>query len=111
MGSQVQPPRQPEGYHKLAMLMGPNTEVAIFRRFGSLNMFNLLFMQAELMELERKFTTACLDDAASDINAVKEYCRNFVKLRKSDQHENKDQLQLLQTIRQKLQDYSTVLGP
>lgn len=108
MGTQVLPPRHPKGYHRLALLMDPNTEVAIFRRFGSLNMFNLLFMQAELMELERKFTTACLDDAASDIDTVKEYCNNLIKLRISDQQENKDQLQMLQIIGQKLQEYSTV---
>lgn len=111
METQAPPSLQPKGYHKLAMLMGPNTEVAIFRRFGTLNMFTLLFMQAELMELERQFTSACLDDAASDIGAINEYCSNFVKLRKNDQQENRDQLQMLQTIRQKLQDYSTLSFP
>jgi hypothetical protein len=87
--------------------MGPNTEVAVFRRFGSLNMFNLLFMQAELMELERKFTVACLDDSASGINPVNGFCRDFVKLRASEGTPYDDQLQMFKTIRDKLEQYSS----
>ncbi|KAL9037618.1 MAG: hypothetical protein Q9180_003618, partial [Flavoplaca navasiana] len=42
-----------EGYAKLASIMGAHPEVAILRRFGSLNARNLLYLQAELTALEQ----------------------------------------------------------
>jgi hypothetical protein len=97
---------KPLGYNKLATLMGPNTEVAIFRRFGTLNMFSLLYMQAELMELERKFTDAYLDYSASGIDPLKDFCRDFAKLRASEGTQYDDQLQALKKIHTKLEEYS-----
>ena len=41
-----------EGYAKLASFMASDSEFAIFRRFGALNAQNLLYYQAELMDLE-----------------------------------------------------------
>lgn len=41
-----------EGYTKLATVMGAYPEVAIVRRFASLNMQNILYLQAEITELE-----------------------------------------------------------
>jgi hypothetical protein len=41
-----------EGYPKLSRLMAFYPEVAIFRRFGALNAENLLYLQAELQDLE-----------------------------------------------------------
>ena len=43
---------KPRGYPRLAALMGSYQETAIFRRFGKLNMLNLLSLQAELTDLE-----------------------------------------------------------
>ncbi|KAH7400198.1 hypothetical protein BKA64DRAFT_744839 [Cadophora sp. MPI-SDFR-AT-0126] len=40
------------GYPKLADMMAQYSQTAIFRRFRSLNLFNLLRIQAELVELE-----------------------------------------------------------
>jgi hypothetical protein len=115
MGQAALPDPKPKGYNKLASLMGPNSEVAIFRRFGSLNMFSLLSMQAELTELERRFTDIYLDDSASDIEPVKHFCRNFVKLRASEGTEHDLQLQMLESIKTKLAEYSNticlVIGP
>jgi hypothetical protein len=45
---------QMEGYTKLATLMGAYPEVAIVRRFASLNMQNVLYLQAELVHLESR---------------------------------------------------------
>ncbi|KAH8585831.1 hypothetical protein B0O99DRAFT_586791 [Bisporella sp. PMI_857] len=42
------------GYPKLADLMARYNEVAIFRRFRSLNIFTLMSLQAELVELESR---------------------------------------------------------
>lgn len=41
-----------EGYAKIANLMTEDPGLAIFRRFGALNMQNLLYLQAELVQLE-----------------------------------------------------------
>ncbi|TVY84391.1 hypothetical protein LSUE1_G001840 [Lachnellula suecica] len=44
-----------EGYPQISQLMSKHKELAIVRRFGNLNMLNLLHMQAELMHLEEKY--------------------------------------------------------
>jgi len=41
-------------YSKLASLMGPHPELAIFRRFSTLNAQNLLYLQTELVHPKRK---------------------------------------------------------
>jgi hypothetical protein len=42
------------GYTKLASVMGKNPELAIFRRFSALNAKNLLYLQAEHVNLEAR---------------------------------------------------------
>ncbi|KAL1620787.1 hypothetical protein SLS56_009512 [Neofusicoccum ribis] len=49
-----------QGYPKLATIMGPYRGMALFKRFASLNARNLLYMQAELLQLELE-----LDELAS----------------------------------------------
>jgi hypothetical protein len=41
-----------KGYAKLGLLMGEFPEVAILRRFSALSAQNLLYLQAELRQLE-----------------------------------------------------------
>jgi hypothetical protein len=43
-----------EGYTKLATLMGAYPEVAILRRFAALNIKNILYLHAELADLEAR---------------------------------------------------------
>lgn len=43
----------PAGHPRLAELMGRRPQMAIYRRFGYLNAQNLLYMQAELVGLEK----------------------------------------------------------
>ena len=57
---------KPRGYHKLASLMGPNPDVAIFRRFGALNMLNLMSLQVELVDLEAQLSDIAREDDTSD---------------------------------------------
>ena len=57
------------GYARLASLMGTYPEVAIFRRFGALNVQNLLYLQAEITILEnelRRTENADLESADQD---------------------------------------------
>ena len=54
-----------KSYTGLASLMNANPEKAILRRFGKLNMLNLLYLQAELVELEDELREAAkLDNEA-----------------------------------------------
>ncbi|KAF2725246.1 hypothetical protein K431DRAFT_300152 [Polychaeton citri CBS 116435] len=96
----------PRGYHRLADLMGHYPETAIFRRFGSLNMLNLLSLQAELIDLQIQFRDIWAeDDISMDLNE-KEYSTYFRKLMRSEtslQHE------MLLAIRKKLHEYNTAL--
>ena len=49
-------PPQPRGYPKVADMMASHSETAIFRRFRSLNLLNLLALQSELQELETRLS-------------------------------------------------------
>jgi hypothetical protein len=53
------------GYSKLASLMGAHPELAIFRRFGTLNAQNLLYLQAELIYFENKMRKCVEVDSIS----------------------------------------------
>lgn len=63
------------GYCRLAAMMGESPELCIFRRFATLNNLNLLYLQAELVEIED-----CLRDlAAEDEYSSEQYRRNLDK--------------------------------
>lgn len=54
-----------EGYPAVAEAMSTNDGLDIFRRFSALNVLNLLYMQAEILDLELQLE----DTAAEDRNA------------------------------------------
>jgi len=89
------------GYPKLADLMAQYHEAAIFRRFRSLNLFNLMRIQAELVELE---------DRLREVFKAKEKGRSFLLQDFFEIGNGDDELQeLLLSIDQKLRDYSMPL--
>jgi hypothetical protein len=98
---------KPQGYHKLAALVGPNFEIAIFRRFSSLNMLNLLSLQAELVDLEVELKDVVLEDEHSDDPERRHFSVDFWKLRRASDHESNLQCQVLLRIRNKLNEYSS----
>lgn len=51
-----------EGYPKLAAFMGPNPQLAIFRRFAKMRIQNLLYFQAELVMLEARLEEYTRED-------------------------------------------------
>jgi hypothetical protein len=53
-----------EGYRKVATLMGTYSEFAILRSFHTLNMQNLLYLQAEITHLEAKMHHQAAEDIA-----------------------------------------------
>jgi hypothetical protein len=102
------------GYPKLAGLMGLFPELAILRRFGSLNMRNLLYMQAELVYLENELQECELADKyARSRDERTRYRSNWFWLRESARYgegEPSRQLRLVLKIREKLKEYSESLG-
>jgi len=94
---------EPRGYHRLADLMGHYPEAAIFRRFSSLNMLNLLSLQAELIDLQVQFRDIWAEDEDSPDDTEKAFSTYFHKLRNS---EDSHQLMMLLDIRKKLYEYS-----
>jgi hypothetical protein len=84
--------------------MGHYPETAIFRRFGSLNMLNLLSLQAELVDLQVQFRDIWIEDETSPDDSEKQFSTYFRVLRKS---EDSHQFAMVLDIRKKLQAYST----
>jgi hypothetical protein len=94
---------EPRGYHRLADLMGHYPEIAIFRRFGPLNMLNLLSLQAELVDLEVQFRDLWDEDEHSGDPSEELYSTYFRELRNS---EDSVHYNMLLEIRKKLDEYS-----
>ncbi|KAF2110647.1 hypothetical protein BDV96DRAFT_603728 [Lophiotrema nucula] len=99
------------GYTKLASLMGPNPEVAIFRRFSTLNAQNLLYYQAELVHLEEKLAACFKSDAESRHPDRVMYDRDWLSLKESDQMPdgNGEQWATILEIRKVLKEYNEAL--
>ena len=102
----VQPQETRIGYPKMADFVGLEPQLAIFKRFGSLNAENLLFMQAEIACLEEELRlivaengdTDDKDDlnrrAATSWRLLQETGKNSVQWRKRSE------------IRERLKEYS-----
>lgn len=89
--------------------MGPYQETAIFRRFGPLNMLNLLSLQAELVEMDAEFRAIWAEDDSSPNSEEHDYSVYFRKLRDSEGGGSDFQHQMLVQIRRKLQEYGQFL--
>lgn len=55
----------PAGYRLLASAMGHSPQLAIFKRFGTLNAQNILYLQAELTVLENKLEEYIKEDQSA----------------------------------------------
>ena len=104
-----------EGYVKLSSLMGAYPEVAIFRRFRALNAQNLVYLQAELVALEKDLRVCATEDEASGNLERARYSKDWFTLSQSTNGNSSDessgkQWKLILTIRQKLMEYSKSLN-
>ena len=70
-GSQGRSPKM-SGYEKVAGLMTKHSEVATFQRFDFLNTLNILYLQAELVHLERELKHSMRQDLESDNRSLSE---------------------------------------
>ena len=87
--------------------MGDIPETAIFRRFGFLNAQNLLYMQAELVNLEDRLRRVQARDARAS-GSREWYAKNWFFLGHPEDQEDGDdeQWELVKEIRERLKEYS-----
>lgn len=97
-----------QGYAKIGWRMAVHPELAIFRRFAALNAQSLLYMQAELLDLETKLRKQGEDDLQSENEKTRWYARDWRSLSRLDREEgeNAEQWKMCLEIREKLQAYS-----
>jgi len=103
----------PRGYPQIATFMTQNPELLMVRRFRALNARNLLYLQAELVHIEKALLKCEKEDAK-----VKEkkdprshYSRDYLWLIKSGDGKGPpgEQWTLIQQMRGKLKEYSAFL--
>jgi hypothetical protein len=97
------------GYPKLAGQMGLLPETGIFRRFGTLNAQNLLYLQAEIIHLENKLRKVELSDKQSIDGKNARFSVDWYELSKTargSDNNNSDQWQKVLELRGKLKEYS-----
>ncbi|MCJ1398042.1 hypothetical protein MMC11_001239 [Xylographa trunciseda] len=97
-----------EGYAKLAALMGAYPEAAILRRFGALGMQNLLYLQAELVQLESEFRHCSNENDNSENIYRAVFSKDWVTLAGYNDGEE-EQWALALRIREKLKEYGQAL--
>jgi hypothetical protein len=96
-----------EGYDKLSMLMGRYDNVAIFRQFGDLNTKNILYMQAELVNLEAELGNIVQRDRQSADPDKASYHVSWTALSEPvGNGRATTQLQKVFEVREKLHKYS-----
>ena len=64
-----------KGYPKLAAWMAKHPEIAIFRKFGDLQLRSLLFMQAQIVSLEEDLEILAEEDRKADPQTSPERAR------------------------------------
>jgi hypothetical protein len=98
-----------EGYAGTANFMHLNSETAIFRHFGRLSVQNLLYLQAELVELERDLGHLVDKDKRSGHPNCQYYARDWWFLSHSERDGDAAQWEKVLEIRAKLKEYREYL--
>ena len=93
-------------YRALAELVGRQPGLAVFRRFSSLNAKNLLYLQAEIADLEQQLGDCEKKDLESDDTDQSQFLWSVAELKKS----NGEQWQKILELRIKLKEYSKSLA-
>lgn len=120
LGQEVPPPHEDtvvpsaahqaqDGYPKLARHMAYSLDNAIFRRFGQLNILNLLRLQAELQVLEKQLEDIRMEDIESTDPIRKTYSKDFCSMRDNEETGDSEQHDQLILIGKKLDEYSETL--
>lgn len=102
----IQSGSSPAGYPTLASRMSLIPEIAVFRRFGALNAQNLLYLQAELQDMEQSLRDLQVRDSKSTGEASWHSTNWWYLAHAAERGTNPEQWELVQKIRKKLDEYS-----
>ncbi|KAI0184977.1 hypothetical protein EV127DRAFT_515707 [Xylaria flabelliformis] len=101
------------GYTRLAEYMGQQPQLAIFRRFGTLTNANLLYLQAEITDLEHQLKFVQKQDSQSNDDARQEYFRSWYRLSESANLDagspEREQYELVMKLRELMAQYHQAL--
>ena len=96
-------------YNRLAALMGEHQELAVFRRFQTLNAKSLLYMQAEILHLGSELKSIELEDQRSkDIHRASLHTSVF-NLKESSDSDHHLQWSKATELRDKIKRYSRLV--
>jgi hypothetical protein len=97
-----------EGYAQIAWRMSAYPDLAIVRRFQELNVQNVLYLQAELCDLEEQLRKQEETDSASQSQTQRWNARSWRSLQKGSALPGGDdsKWQLVLLVREKLKEYS-----
>lgn len=94
------------GYTKVARFIAHHSEMGILRRFKDLNFKNLLYLQAELVELEKELEHLSLADSAAIGSPRTSYEKHWPLLKESEGDGSGDQWAKFLQVRNTLDQYS-----
>jgi hypothetical protein len=97
-----------EGYEKLAQFMGnihTDGHFLIFQRFSSLSVQNLLYLQAEIVDIQETLNTLAQEDAASGDRKRQSFAKDWWALSSAEDNE---QWKTFLQLRSKLKEYCTL---
>ena len=95
-----------EGYRALAQYFTDEAGMAILSRFDTLNVQNLLYMQAEIFHLERELQSIASEDASAPCTERKDSRYSVMNLQESLNGTESFQWEKILEIREKLARYS-----
>lgn len=102
----------PEGFASVARWISfdPDNETFIYRKFSELAARNLLYLQCELLVLEKQLNDLDQNDTKSDDMDLKDAARTwetFAQQYEDGIKEAKDRMDIILRLRAKLKEYST----
>ena len=86
--------------------MGCKPELAVFRRFRSLNVLRLLEMQSNLMQQAQDYKYICSMDAEANCSTTRSYSQNWERLYESSGDGGSLQKDAWKKLSQGLESYS-----
>lgn len=85
--------------------MGESPALTIFRRYGTLNAQNILYMQAEINELEKELQDISSEDRYSSNSEKQRFSREWWRLARAQGGDSLQWKKFLE-LREKLDEYS-----
>ncbi|KAJ2997271.1 hypothetical protein NUW58_g701 [Xylaria curta] len=102
------------GYTRLAEYMGQQPQLAIFRRFGALASLNILYLQAQMAELEHHLQFVQKQDSQSNDDGRRAYSRSWYQLCESARLEQgtpgREQYELIMKLRELMPQYHEAIN-